>query len=190
MMKGDGTTKSAYSTKSKHTHTEAEGASKPQERMMLETNFSDSVRKVEAMRTSSNMNPPSTAPVQQRNRASTQSRVINSAGVENTVGGLSNQSSILNRIASTGRNSSRLRREGGGTTEAASEHSKPAYIGDYQIPQKLNDVRSNIKERLENLRRLFEEEDANARQEELERNGLQGSSNPADWDLEGHKIMY
>ena len=56
------------------------------------------------------------------------------------------------------------------------------------MPATLADAHQGIRDKLDKLRHLFEEEDENQKQADKERGVMRNNS--SEWDMQGHKIMY
>lgn len=67
------------------------------------------------------------------------------------------------------------------------DDSQPA-INVYKMPESVANAHQDIRDKLDKLRYLFEEEDENQRYADKER-GVH-RPNSSEWDLQGHKIMY
>lgn len=58
----------------------------------------------------------------------------------------------------------------------------------YKMPESVQVAHQGIRDKLDKLRLLFEEEDENQKAADMERYGLQSKS--SEWDMQGHRIMY
>ena len=58
------------------------------------------------------------------------------------------------------------------------------------MPETLSAAHQGIRDKLDKLRHLFEEEDENQKAADKERGRGMNRPNSSEWDLQGHKIMY
>ena len=60
----------------------------------------------------------------------------------------------------------------------------------YKMPENVQAAHQGIRDKLDKLRHLFEEEDENQKAADKERYGGMHRPNSSEWDMQGHKIMY
>ena len=60
----------------------------------------------------------------------------------------------------------------------------------YKMPESVAAAHQGIRDKLDKLRHLFEEEDENQKAADKERYGGMHRPNSSEWDMQGHKIMY